>query len=249
MWAQVNDWILATGLISLRISPVFAFAPPFSLMRIPVSIRVALGLVLASSFSAGLALPSLIDTAALLTMAVHELLIGLFFVLMFQTAFAGLYFAGRVVDVQAGFGLSLLIDPTSRSQTPLIGTLFAYCASMLFFSLNGHHDLLRLWSASLETMPFGSPEVHLDPARVVGFVSTATILALGAASGSVLALFLADMAIAFLTRTIPQMNVLVFGLQVKTIILLLVLSSSFSVIGVIITRLLRTLLQTMAELL
>jgi flagellar biosynthesis protein FliR len=249
--SALNSWILATGLLSLRISPLFTFAPPFSLMRIPVIVRVALGLSLAASLTAGLdpaLLAAEIDLVKLLSMALRELMIGLFFALMFQMAFAGLYVAGRVVDVQAGFGLSLLIDPASRSQMPLIGTLFAYSAGALLFAMNGLHDVLRLWAVSLEAMPLGSTSLTLDPGRVISFFGTAMLIGLGAAGSSILALFLADIAIACLTRTIPQMNVLVFGLQVKTILLLLILSSSFGIIGTIIARLLHTLLQTMAEL-
>jgi flagellar biosynthesis protein FliR len=244
----LNSWILATGLLSLRISPLFIFAPPFALMRIPVIIRVALGLSISASLANVSNMSATIDVTTLVPIAFRELLIGIFFVAMFQAAFAGLYIAGRVVDVQAGFGLSLLIDPTSRAQMPLVGTLFAYCAGAIFFAMDGLQDLLRLWAASLEAMPFGATSVTLDPARVIGFFGTATIIGFGAAGSSILALFLADIAIAFLTRTIPQMNVLVFGLQVKTILLLLILSSSFGIIGAIIARLLRTLLQTIAEL-
>ncbi len=244
----LSNWILATGLLSLRIAPLIAFAPPFSLMRIPVIIRVAVGLAIAASLVAVSDLPATLDAVALIPMAFRELLIGIFFVLMFQAAFAGLYVAGRVVDVQAGFGLSLLIDPTSRAQMPLVGTLFAYCAGALFFAMDGVHDLLRLWAISLEAMPLSGGAISIDPGRAISFFGTAMLIGLGAAGGSILALFLADMAIAFLTRTIPQMNVLVFGLQVKTILLLLILSSSFGIIGAIIARLLRTLLQTIAEL-
>jgi flagellar biosynthesis protein FliR len=247
----LNNWILATGLLSLRISPLFAFAPPFALMRVPVIIRVALGLSIAASLAAGSDLSSFsatIDIAGLIPMAFRELLIGIFFVVMFQAAFAGLYVAGRVVDVQAGFGLSLLIDPTSRAQMPLVGTLFAYAAGALFFGVGGLQDVLRLWAASIEAMPLGGTAVSIDPGRVISFFGAATLIGFGAASSSILALFLADMAIAFLTRTIPQMNVLVFGLQVKTIVLLLVLSASFGIISAIIARLFRTMLQTIAAL-
>lgn len=244
--------VVATGLMSLRIAPVFLYAPPFSLMRIPVTVRVSLGLAIALCFVVNANLAQTIapnQLASLIPLALRELLTGITVVLVFQATFAGLYFAGRIVDVQAGFGLSLLIDPTSRSQSPLIGSLFAYAAGALFFTMDGHHDLLRIWSASLDALPFGSTTLFASPQRLMAYMGSVFAVAIGAAGSSIIALFLADLAIAFLTRTVPQMNVLVFGLQVKTIVLLLVLSASFSVIGVIIVRLLRTMLQTLPELL
>jgi flagellar biosynthetic protein FliR len=178
----------------------------------------------------------------------RELGLGLVLVVAFQIAFGALYFAGRTIDIQAGYGLALLIDPTSRFQTPLVGTLFAYVAGAIFFSLNGHIELLRLITASFDAIPLGGWSVSSSIGPLTGFISIALLTAFGVASGAMLVIFLVDMSIAMLSRTVPQMNVLILGFQLKTIVLLLVLPTAFGVAGALFVRLMALTLHDLPAL-
>jgi flagellar biosynthetic protein FliR len=128
-----------------------------------------------------------------------------------------------VLDLQAGFGLSNLVDPTTQTQAPLTGTIFTLAAGMVFFALNGHLDLLRLFAASLEVAPLGQAGGLVSPARLGALASTLFVVGLGVAGASMIVLFLADIGVALVSRTAPQMNALMFGIQVKSLILLLTL--------------------------
>lgn len=230
---------MSSLLLSLRIAPMFAFAPPFSLVRAPALVRLLLGIGLAIAVVSGNpSLTSLADLSigTLLVAAIRELMLGTIFVLAFQLTFGALYMAGRTIDIQAGFGLALVIDPTTRAQMPLAGTLFAYAAGAIFFALGGDRDLLRLIAASLEAIPLGATHAPLSIGPLAGFMSMVFITAFGVAGGTILVLFLADVAIAFLSRTVPQMNVLILGFQVKTLILLMVLPTSFGLAGALLAR-------------
>jgi flagellar biosynthetic protein FliR len=148
-----------------------------------------------------------------------------------------LYIAGRTVDIQAGFGLALLIDPTSKNQMPLVGTLLAYGAAAVFFAMGGHQDLLRLMDASLRAVPLGTGQLQSDGIeRMAILLGVLSATAFGVAGGAILCLFLADAAIAFLSRTVPQMNVLVLGFQIKTLLLLLLLPAAFGASGALLAR-------------
>jgi flagellar biosynthetic protein FliR len=181
--------------------------------------------------------------------AVREAMLGVMFVLAFQLVFAALYLAGRTVDIQAGLGLAMLIDPTSRAQTPLVGTLFAYAAGAIFYAMDGHIELLRLMSASLEAIPVGRWTMPGSIGGLSAFISTIFLTAFGVAGAAVLTLFLADLAIALLSRTVPQMNVLVLGFQVKTIALLLVLPICFGLGGALLARMMAMTLQALPRML
>lgn len=236
----IAGWATASALLGLRVAPLLAFAPPFTLTRIPVLFRVLLGLGLAGwMVAANPALARLdLDAGALAAAALGELMIGLVFVLAFQLTFAALAFAGRTIDIQAGFGLAALVDPTTRNQTPLIGTLFMLAAGAIFFALNGHHDALRLLAASLETRPLGSGGPPETIAPLLAFISVIFVAALGVAGAAILGLFLADMTVAMMSRTLPQMNVLVLGFQVKVLVLLVLLPVTFGFAGALLARML-----------
>jgi flagellar biosynthetic protein FliR len=242
MPATFPGWICGCLLLALRIAPVFAAAPPFTLVRLPVTFRVLLAIGLAAtivSYRPEILARLDLGVAALLLASARELMLGIIFVLVFQLAFGAIYVAGRTVDIQAGFGLSLLIDPTSGASTPLIGTIFAYLAGMLFFAANGHQELVRILSASLDAVPLGSPQFPTSIAPLLEFLSTIFLVAMGAIGGLVLSLFLVDMTIAMLSRTVPQMNVLVLGFQVKTIVLLVAMPATLGLTAALLARMMR----------
>lgn len=247
---ELSRWIASCLVLGLRIAPIFAFGPPFTLTRIPrlFLVLLALGMAAALLSSEPQRMLPAVTVATLVQAAVCELLLGGFFVLVMQLCFAALYLAGRTVDIQAGFGLATLIDPNSHVQTPLVGSLFAYGAGALFFSVNGHIELLRIIAASLDAVPLGGWAVPVSLDRLTAFISAVFVLGMGMAGAAVLILILIDTIIALLARTVPQMNVLILGFQVKTIALLLVLPLCFGVGSALMLRMLRLTLEALPGL-
>lgn len=250
--SQIVDWWRDSLLLTLRISPVFAFAPPFTLSRVPAYVRFMLSLglagVLAGSGQAAGGTWNPTDVA-FIPAAFGEIYVGLVLVAALQLAFAALYVAGRIIDVQAGFGLALLIDPTSQGQTPLVGTILAYGAGLVFFGLDGHLELLGILAASLEIAPVGRVSTMESLAPLGAFTGAVFAVAFGVAGGTILALFLTDLMIAAMSRTLPQMNVLVLGFQVKVVVLLVALPVSLGAAGYLLARLVRTTLDAIPRLL
>lgn len=243
---QLAAWLLGTLILSLRIAPVFAFAPPFTLVRVPLRLRLMLGLALAgclTTYHPNAQLAADATSGVLAVAAARELLLGAITAAVFQIAFSALYIAGRTVDIQAGFGLSLLIDPTSNAQTPLAGTLLAYAAGSVFFAMDGHAELLRIFAASLDAIPLGGLVEPPSPGRIAGLMTASCLVAFGVVGGAVLCLFIADLAIALLSRTTPQMNVLVLGFQLKTVLFFVALPTSFGMGGALLARLVRIALE------
>jgi len=248
---DLNDQVVATLLVSLRIAPMLAFAQPFTLLRVPPMVRMILSISLAAWLVAGhpdstWRVP--FWQAGLPVVALSELLLGIALSLALQIAFAALLTAGRAIDIQAGFGLAVLVDPTTRTQLPLAGTLFAYAAAMVFFASGGPEDLLAIWAASVEKVPLGASIVGGDPGVLIDYCGTVFLMAIGLAGLVLLVLFLLDLIVAFLSRTLPQMNVLLLGFQVKAIATIAVLPLAISMSGALFARMMRVALETMPRL-
>lgn len=245
---MVSDWTAAL-LTALRLAPALAFAPPFTLLRVPATIRVLLAVGL-GLWLVG-ARPDLtsarIADAGLGVIAAGELLIGISIALGLQLVFAAILWVGRSVDVQAGFGLAALADPTTQNEMPLAGTLLAYCAAMIFFATGAHYDLLALWVRSVEALPLGSPLLRPDVQALGRFIGTSFALAIGLVGAVMLAIFLVDVVIAFLSRTLPQMNVLLLGFQVKAMVTLVTLPISIALGGALFLRLVRMAVEAPAQ--
>ncbi|WP_217590764.1 flagellar biosynthetic protein FliR [Burkholderia sp. GbtcB21] len=236
-------WSTAALLLSLRIGPLLVLAPPFARLRIPARIRICLALALAGAFATPL--PDVLrdNQAALVECAISELALGFALAFPFQAAFAALSFAGRALDVQAGFGLAMIIDPGSRERAPLFGTLLRLGAGAIFFASGAHLELLRLIAASIDRMPPGTARVIASPQAFIGYFAVVMGIGIGAVAAAMLALFLIDLSIAFLSRTLPQMNALMLGLQVKAIAAIAVTSLSIGLLAPVVLRLLRAALE------
>ena len=238
---SLPEYWIATLLVALRLAPTLAFAPPFTLLRIPVLMRVmiALGLSLWLVGARPGETVAMIPGRSVVALVAGELAIGTGLALGLQLVFAAIYFAGRTIDIQAGFGLAMLADPTTHAQVPLAGTILAYVAAMLFFATGAQYDLLALWTASFETLPLGTAMMTPDPIALGRLMSGAFLIGIGLVGVVILAIFMADLVIAFLSRTLPQMNVLLLGFQVKAMVMLVVLPISIALSGALFLRLLR----------
>jgi flagellar biosynthetic protein FliR len=249
---QLTNQAVAALLVSLRIAPALAFAPPFTLLRVPAIVRVLLAITLAAWLVASHPQQSWQSdfwSRGLFVTALAELLMGIALALTLQMAFAALLTAGRAIDIQAGFGLAMLIDPTTRAQMPLAGTLFAYAAGAIFFATDGPSDLLAIWSVSMAQIPLGAATVGGDAvSAIVAYMSAVFAMAFGAAGLVMLVLFVIDLAVAFMSRTLPQMNVLLLGFQVKTLAVLAILPVGIALSAALFLQMLRYALQTAAEL-
>jgi flagellar biosynthetic protein FliR len=249
MEAYANE-LIAVLLISLRITPTLAFAPPFTLIKSPPLVRVILGISLAfwTALSSRAAIPHFDDAQLVLAMCA-ELMLGVTLALALQLAFAALLTVGRTIDFQIGFGLAVLADPTLRTQMPLVGSLFAYAAAAVFFATSGPADLIALWASSLEQIPLGGFVIGQATIMVLAaYIGTALGIALGIGGVVIVSIFLLDIAIALMSRTLPQMNVLLLGFQVKTLALLVTLPFVFAFSGAGFLRLVRTAIDTTARL-
>ena len=244
---DLSAHLIAALLAALRIAPAFAYGGPFTLLRIPVTIRMLLALSLSLWLVAARPEATLATVvrpdAAFVTLAAGELVVGMAIALCLQLAFAAILWGGRVVDIQAGFGLAVLADPVTQSEMPLAGTVFVYAAAAVFFTMGGAHDLIALWAASYDALPLGHGVMAGDMRALSALMGSLFSIGIGLFGVVMLVLFLLDLAIAFMSRTLPQMNVLVLGFQVKAMAMLVTLPIALALAGGLFVRILRTALE------
>lgn len=244
---ELSRQIIAIIIVSLRFAPALAFAPPFTLIRVPLLIRVLLGISLSMwlvMLNPELTYQRDVFDEGLFSVVLGELIIGITTMLTLQWAFAAILTAGRAIDIQAGYGLALLIDPATRAQMPLNGTVFAYAAAAVFFAIGGPFEMLGIWVGSLETLPLGASYLEPNMPVLLGYISTVFLLAIGLAGIVFMTLFMLDMTVAFLSRTLPQMNVLLIGFQVKTLAVLMTVPLAIGYSSALFLRLVRLALDT-----
>jgi flagellar biosynthetic protein FliR len=238
-----SGWIVCVLLLSLRLAAMFLATPLLAAASVPVSVRVVFVVGLAAALSLGMpelwfaSRPALANPATLMTAACTELALGATLSLGILLCFAAFSLAGRLLDVQMGFGLGQVIDPASKAQLPVVTSAFAQVSVLVFFLVDGHHALLRGLAYSLERFPLGrgwAAETAVAPVlkQVAGLFSLGFALAAPVA----FSLLLLEMGLGVITRNLPQINMLALGIPAKVSVGLLALSFWFGGIGNVMAR-------------
>lgn len=220
-------WVAGVLLVATRLAALLLMTPVLHAMPLPPTVR----LLLVVGVSAVLALPLGAQAAAVANVAelfdamLRELAIGATLGLGVLMAFAGFALAGRLLDVQVGFGIAQVFDPVTRSQVPVLTSALGLAGVVLFLLANGHHALLRGVAWSLQRFPVGQPW-SLQQAAGPVLQQAAGLFTLGFALAApvVLSLLLVELALGVLARNLPQANMMMLGIPVKVVVGLLALS-------------------------
>jgi flagellar biosynthetic protein FliR len=157
-------------------------------------------------------------SGGLLGAALAEMALGATLALGVMLAFAAFSVAGNLLDIQVGFGIAQVFDPSSNRQLPILTSLFNQLALLLFFLADGHHFLLRGLAASTVVFPPGawwSPASGLGV--IVGQAGAMFSLGFALAAPVVFCLLLVELALGVIARNLPQMNMFAVGIPVKLV--------------------------------
>ncbi len=218
-------------LVTIRFSAVFLLSPLFSFGKVPVRFRLffllVLSLVLVGVNGYG-GVIQITDIGTLIEAAAHELLLGGLLAFGVFTSFAAFQFGGRIVDLQMGFGVAGLIDPSTNNQSPLIGTVLNIMAVMTFFLLDGHHLIIRGLAFSLEKIPPSTGLLSINPHILVAQFGVMFVLGFALVAPVIVTIVLLDIAMAVAARTMPQVNIFIMSFPLKIFVGLLVLAISLN---------------------
>lgn len=222
-------WILGVMLLTIRLGIVFFSTPLYSFAPVPAQVKVVFVVAISAILMLSVVqVPTtlLLKPAFLLKGALAEILVGMVLAFSVQVVFAAFQWGGRVMDMQMGFSVANLIDPTTRTQVPMMGTLLSAAALMVFYSIDGHHLLMRGLAFSIRAVPPGTTLNLNDPMLIIGQFGAIFTFGLMAVAPVVFALTMIDLVIAVAARTMPQMNVFFVGLPIKIFVGLLVFAST-----------------------
>ena len=229
MVLHVNiGWLLAALLLSARVAAATALVPVLGPAQIPGMARVIFAVALGAIILAALPVqPVQIDSVAQLAVAAcTEVVIGASLSLGFLAAYAATQVAGRALDIQVGFGIASVLNPSTRAAGSLLGSLLGMAAIAVFLALNGQQVLIRALAASAVSIPPGSLGYAPDWEALLRHSAVMFTYGAALAAPVMLALLLTDISMAVLARSMPLMNVFVLSFSVKVVLALIGLAVS-----------------------
>jgi flagellar biosynthesis protein FliR len=214
-------WLIATLLVSVRVASATIVAPVLGPSQIPAPARVALVLALSACIVAGVpaatsAAPT--DIFVLIAAALGEIVYGLAFAFGFIVAYAATQVAGRALDIQVGFGAAGILNPATRTMSPLLGSALGMLMIAAFLALDGHLVLIKALAVSLAALPPGQTFASIDPVLILNHSAATFTFGLALAAPVMFMLLLADLAMAVFARSMPQLNIFVLGFAVKIVL-------------------------------
>lgn len=246
------SWVANALLLSARLSALLMMTPLLYAIPIPPSVRVLLALGLSAAIALPLASAPLMVPAGLggmLASFLSEFALGATMGLGILMAFSGFEFAGRLLDVQIGFGMAQVFDPLTRRQVPVLTSMLGMLALLIFFLVDGHHALLRGVGFSLERFPVGQAwSLGAGAEPLVRQAAGLFTLGFALAAPIVLSLLLLEFALGVVSRNLPQANMLALGIPVKIVAGLLALSLWTGGMGGVMLRVYGDIYRTWASL-
>jgi flagellar biosynthetic protein FliR len=205
-----------------RLSGLFISAPIFSNRQMPGKIKVLIILLLAgvmSSFVPVSYAVSLDTPAYLIAAFVLEVFIGYSIGFVAFVVFAAIQLAGQLMDMQMGFGMVNVVDPSSGTQIPLMGNFCYLLALLIYLVLDGHHYLLNAIVKSYQVIPVMGADLGSDFMDLMTRVTVYMfIIAVQISAPIVVALMITNVAMGFIARTVPQMNVFIVGMPLNIMV-------------------------------
>lgn len=205
-------WVL------IRTSIIFFLLPLFSARGVPtlwkVGLSVIVAIVLTPVVPAPQAFPETLP--AILIGITAEAIMGLILALTVKMFFAVVEMAGQFMSFQMGFAMARAIDPQTGAQTTVL-TQFMYMFTLLIFlSIDGHHIFIRALAASFYVVPPNS--LSFDPSlsnALIKISGNMFLIGVRIAAPVMVALFLSNLCLGIVARTVPQVNILMVGFPIN----------------------------------
>ena len=212
------EYIEYAVLIITRISMIFFIVPFFGNVNIPVRIKIAL------SFFLSLIIMNSVDYSAVS----YQGMLG-YSILIAQEAVTGLLigigsgftlyilnFSGHMLDMEIGFSMAMEMDPTTQVQTTISATFLTTVFMLMFIASDMHYFLIDAVVDSYKVIPIGEGIVSPNLYKIfVQYVIDYFVIGFRIILPVFACILVINVILGILARIAPQMNMFVFGMQLK----------------------------------
>ena len=249
---ELFTFLILLLIASLRVGAFLVSAPFFGGRMVPLQIRIVFSFCLGFWILGTLQFPdqNTLLGPKLILIVLQELFIGLTVGLVLNICFSAVSLAGEKIAATSGLAFASQVDPTGGGQSPVISQIFMIFLIVIFFSVNGHLIVLGLIYKSFELYPLGQFTSYGD--LISAGLSASDILFRSAAAivlPVVVVLLFVNIAIGFITKSAPQLNLFSFGFPMTLIGAFLILFYSVDAIAFAFKDLIQEIIDLVMSLL
>lgn len=220
-------------LVLFRLGGIIVMAPFLGAAAIPVKVKALLALILAMALFP-LVPPVTFAPTSLTGLSVGvagEMLIGIIMGFVLSLLFTGIQFGAEMISYQMGFAMARMVDPFTDVSTTVLSQFYMLLATLIYVLMNGPLILIRALTQTFQTVPLLAAIDNTTVLTVSVSVLTESFkLGIRIAGPVLVALFLATTALGFISRTMPQLNILAAGFPVRITLAFVILVASLGLI-------------------
>jgi flagellar biosynthetic protein FliR len=222
------DQFLIFVLVLTRLGCLLMTLPMLGTATVPMHVRallaVAMSLVVTPLYF-GLPAPPAENLFLLTALLAREAALGLALGLAVMILLSGMQLAGQVISQTSGLSLADVANPTFETNVPLFSHILEMLAVAIFFLVGGHRQVLAALMSSFAWMPPGQGRLPHDLLAALTDVAARSFeIGIRASAPVMVALLLATLIVALVSRTLPQLNAVAVGLNFNSLIVLAVLA-------------------------
>ena len=207
-------------LVAARLAGLLVFTPLLANRSLPRRFRVMIAVMLAAVvypvLPGTLQTEPRVDLAGLAPLVVTELMIGLTIGFLAGLPVIAMDMAGFLIGHQMGMNLARVYNPEAGADTDVFGQVLMYVAIATFLTLGGLEAAFMTLVSTFWNVPIGGFAIDAAPLDlIVGVVASGVELAIRVAAPLLCIIFLLLIAMGFVMKTMPQVNVMTVGFTVK----------------------------------
>ncbi len=234
-------------LVLVRISGLAIFAPLFASPTIPRLVKALLIAMIALATYPTLAASALrgqtvpLDFGSIAPLMVCEVLIGAVVGFLAILPLVAMQMGGLVMGTQMGLGFARMYNPTLDDEADVLEQIFFFMGLAAFLAMGGHEQMVSAILKSFHYVQLGGVGAivsvggfGLDNALLrllAGVLLAATELALRVSAPLVCLFFLETVALGFLSKSVPSLNLMNLGFPLRIILGLGVIVLGMGAIG------------------
>ncbi len=226
--------IPAFMMVLFRLTGIFVFAPMFGSSLIPVRVKVLFALTLSFCIYP-LIPPQAALPLSMLSLApaiASELAIGAIIGFGASLPLSAMQLGGTMMGLQLGMGLAQVYNPDFNEETEVISQLLMTTALTIFIILDGHHVLLGTLIDSFKSVPLGGYKPDGQVLSIMlGLLTAMLELGIRVAAPLLCLVFLESVAMGFVAKTVPQLNILTIGFPLRIIIGMMIFIATLATIN------------------
>ena len=230
------DNIVLSLLVLSRMTALMLAIPSLS-VTIPRRVQVMLAfcitiLIVPTVSHHATSLPTLPDPTVIVAVG-REVLLGMLMGITVQLIITGLQIGAEVTSTAGALQASQLDEQTGES-TPILAKFVGLMTIAILFAGGGHRIVLSVLLDSFRSLPPGSvvmDDTMMD--QLIFQITSAMAAGIRFAAPVITALILTNLATAFVSRTMPQLNVFAIGLSINALALMVVTAVTIGSAGLI----------------